>query len=188
MNALDRAQHLSDLKDAYEEWYPEAKRGGDVKSKETRKNLNGIIPLSSDVAGTIGIPATETTKTSVANPITVSVFKCMSEAERIALAARIVNEAVQPRSAPHLQRLIRTAQATLLDIKSMSMVEELPETSSVDPEFFKVFLGWHNRVDRPTLMQSYRFAVLSVQRDRLTCKVPAEWMVRHALTKMRTDN
>jgi ParB family chromosome partitioning protein len=62
LNALDRAQHLSELKDAYEELHPEAKRGGDVKSLEAREKQNGIIPFSSDVAETIGLSSSAITK------------------------------------------------------------------------------------------------------------------------------
>lgn len=89
---------------------------------------------------------------------------------------------------PTMIESVFAAVRTLVDIKAMAMVEELPETSTVDPEFFKVLLGRLNRVDCPTVMQSYCFAVMSVQRDKLTCKVPSELMVRRALTKMRRDS
>jgi ParB family chromosome partitioning protein len=55
LNALDRAQHLSDLKDAYEELHPEAKRGGDKQSAEAREKLTEIISFSSDAAETLGL-------------------------------------------------------------------------------------------------------------------------------------
>jgi ParB family chromosome partitioning protein len=55
LNALDRAQHLSDLKDAHEELYPEARRGGDKQTAGAREKLNEIISFSSDAAETLGI-------------------------------------------------------------------------------------------------------------------------------------
>lgn len=55
LNALDRAQHLNDLKEAYEALHPEAKKGGDRKSKEARENQSEIISFSSEAAETAGL-------------------------------------------------------------------------------------------------------------------------------------
>lgn len=55
LSALDRAQHLSDLKGAYEELNPEAKRGGDVKSQDAQENQKEIISFRSEAAKTLGM-------------------------------------------------------------------------------------------------------------------------------------
>lgn len=55
LSALDRAHHLSDLKDAYEEAHPEAKRGGDKQTAEAREKLTEIISFSSDAADKVGL-------------------------------------------------------------------------------------------------------------------------------------
>ncbi len=55
LSALDKAQHLFDLKEAYEALHPEAKKGGDRKSKEARQNQKEIISFRSDVAETVGL-------------------------------------------------------------------------------------------------------------------------------------
>lgn len=55
LSALDRAEHLFDLKTAYEELHPETKKGGDVKSETARKNLSEMISFSSDAAEKVGL-------------------------------------------------------------------------------------------------------------------------------------
>jgi hypothetical protein len=116
------------------------------------------------------------------------VFEAMTEAERIEFGIRIVTEAVEPHSVQALQRLAYTARATITEIESSAALDALPEGSSVDPAFFKVFLGWHNRVDQPSVAASYRLAVMTAKRESLTCKVSSELVVRHALSKMRRAN
>ena len=54
LNALDRAQHLYEWKEAYEAKYPETKNGGDRKS-EGVQNQNEMISFCSDVAEKIGL-------------------------------------------------------------------------------------------------------------------------------------
>lgn len=55
LNALDRAQHLYEWKDAYELKYPEAKKGGDKQTEQGREKLNEIISFSSDIAEKVGL-------------------------------------------------------------------------------------------------------------------------------------
>lgn len=55
LTALDRAQHLFELKRVYEKLYPEAKNGGDRKSDAAKENQNEIISFRSDAAQKIGL-------------------------------------------------------------------------------------------------------------------------------------
>lgn len=54
LNPLDRAACLATRKEIYEEMHPEAKRGGDRKSKEY-ENQNDIMSFSSATAEKIGL-------------------------------------------------------------------------------------------------------------------------------------
>ncbi|PHQ99522.1 MAG: hypothetical protein COB39_03455 [Marinosulfonomonas sp.] len=62
LTALDRAQHLFDLKQAYEAKYPETKKGGDKQTEQGREKLNGIVPFSTDTAEKTGLSDSSITK------------------------------------------------------------------------------------------------------------------------------
>lgn len=55
LTALDRAQHLFDLKQAYEAKHPETQKGGDKQTEQGREKLNEIISFSSDAAEKVGL-------------------------------------------------------------------------------------------------------------------------------------
>jgi len=55
LSALDRAQHLFELKEAYEAIYPETKKGGDKQTDEARENLSEKISFRSDAAQKTGL-------------------------------------------------------------------------------------------------------------------------------------
>lgn len=78
LTALDRAQHLFDLKQAYEAKYPETKNGGDRKSEDAQ-NQNGIIPFWSDTSEKTGLSASAITKAVALwtglSPASISIIK-----------------------------------------------------------------------------------------------------------------
>jgi len=61
LSALDRAHHLSDLKDAYEEAHPETKAGV-AGALAKHGSANGIIPFVSDAAEKVGLSESAITK------------------------------------------------------------------------------------------------------------------------------
>lgn len=62
---------------------------------------------------------------------------------------------------------------------------DLPETSSVDPEFFDIFERWHCAPSNPSVRKAYVHAEMEVAVKDLPCRVPSETVLRHALSKMR---
>lgn len=61
LSALDRAQHLFDLKEAYEALHPETKNGAQG-GRGGQTNENGIIPFSKDAAEKTGLSDSAITK------------------------------------------------------------------------------------------------------------------------------
>lgn len=61
LTALDRAQHLFDLKHAYEAKYPETKNGAQG-GRGAQTNENGIVPFSKDTAEKTGLSDSSITK------------------------------------------------------------------------------------------------------------------------------
>lgn len=120
-----------------------------------------------------------------ARPLELGVFDALSEAQQLTIAAHIVRSVSDPESAQALTHITHLAQVKIRDIESGLMVDAIPEGSSVDPEFFGVFLRFYNRIDQPTIAMSYRHAVMAVSSEHLACAVSSETVVRHALSKMR---
>ena len=55
LTILDRAKHLSQLKNAYEKLHPETKNGGDKKSDEAKENQNEMFSFRSEAAAKTGL-------------------------------------------------------------------------------------------------------------------------------------
>lgn len=55
LSALDRAQHLFEMKEAYEALYPAITHGGDRKSDEAKENQNDKMSFCSDAAEKCGL-------------------------------------------------------------------------------------------------------------------------------------
>jgi ParB family chromosome partitioning protein len=75
LKSLDRAQHLYEMKEAYEAIHPETKQGGDRKSEAAKDNQNVIIPFWSEAANHTGLSASAIQKA-------IKIWKSLSAATK----------------------------------------------------------------------------------------------------------
>lgn len=108
----------------------------------------------------------------------------MTEAERLAFAISVANQANQKASIASLRRLSAAALTTVREIDAAQMADRLSPASRIDPAFWRIFLSFYNHTTQPTIAMAYRHACLLVRHKNRQCLIASEQAVRHALTEL----
>lgn len=112
----------------------------------------------------------------------------MTEAERLSFAISLVNRACLTASIPALRRLSVAALTTLREIEVDRMADNLSPKSAIDPVFWRLFLSFYNRSERPTIANAYRHTCLLIAQEKRNCLIATEQSVRFALTEFHCAN
>lgn len=125
---------------------------------------------------------------STAGQMAADATEHMTEAERLSFALSLVNQACQAASIPALRRLSALALTTARGIEVDRMADKLSPKSAIDPEFWRLFLSFYNRSERPTIANAYRHTCLLIAHENRNCLIATDQSVRFALTEFHCAN
>lgn len=110
----------------------------------------------------------------------------LTERQRLQIAIALVNDCVNPRSAPDIDRLINVAHTSRQALQRQVIVDGAPE--DICPAFLSVFQGFYDLPGAPSVETAYRAAVTYVAGHKVNCSAPTLAVVQRIAPRLVVQN